>query len=230
MKTKLYCALDFDNEVDATKVVDAILPINPYFKVGLELYSRLGPAFIQDLVAKGADVFLDLKFHDIPNTVAGAIRAVSNLGVSYVNIHISGGEMMCRAAVDALNETKNQGTKLLGVTVLTSMGKSDLEDVGITSSVEDHVLRKAQLAEKWGLSGIVCSAEELELIRKECGAGFETMVPGIRPAGASVGDQTRIATPKEAVRLGATSIVIGRPITRADDPLAATQSILESMC
>lgn len=230
MKTGLYCALDFDNEADARAIVEKLKPINPKFKIGLELFCRLGPSYVRDLVAEGVDVFLDLKFHDIPNTVAGALRAVGDLGISYTNIHISGGEMMARSAIDALKESSGGKTKLLGVTVLTSMGQSDLSAMGIDTTVETHVLKKAKLAKAWGLDGIVCSAEELEKIRKEFEPDFETMVPGIRPVGAGLGDQTRVATPKAAVQLGATNLVIGRPITKAEDPVAATKAILESMC
>ncbi len=225
LNTGLYCALDFDNEADARAIVERIKPINPKFKIGLELFCKIGPSFVRELVSEGCDMFLDLKCYDIPNTVAGALRAVGSLGASYTNIHISGGEQMARAAIDALKESSNGKTKLLGVTVLTSMGQ-----IVAGTSVEEDVLRKAKLAHSWGLDGVVCSARELEIIRKELGPEFETMVPGIRPAGESAGDQARIATPQEAVCLGATNLVIGRPITKSPDPKATTQAILESMC
>lgn len=230
MSTGLYCALDFNNKAEAKRIVDLISPVNPKFKIGLELFCAVGPDYVRELVAAGSDIFLDLKFHDIPNTAAGALRAVGTLGVSYTNIHISGGEMMVRSAVDAIKEVSGGRTKLLGVTVLTSLGKTDLEKQGISTTVETHVVKLAKAAQAWGLDGVVCSAEELRTIRQECGPEFETMVPGIRPVGAGIGDQTRVATPETAVQLGATNIVVGRPITKEDDPLAATKAILESLC
>lgn len=228
--TKLFCALDFASETAANDLVAKVFPENKGFKIGLELFNTLGPAYVADLAARGADVFLDLKFYDIPNTVRGAVKAVAGLGVRYTNVHISGGEQMCRAAVEALANIPGERPKLLGVTLLTSMGQSELATLGVSESVADQVVRMAINAKAWGLDGVVCSAHELSLIQKACGSDFETMVPGIRPEGSALGDQNRVVTPQEAAELGATSIVVGRPISTAKDPRQAVRSILDALC
>lgn len=228
MSTKFYTALDFSDPAKAWDMYQKIMPINPYFKVGLELYTAAGPAFIEKLTKDGARVFLDLKFHDIPNTVAGAICASVRPGIEWINIHISGGEAMVRSARKALDES-GQKTKLLGVTVLTSLTNDDLAAVGVEQSVEMQVRELALRGLGWGLHGIVCSSLELPVIRRELPRDFVTMVPGIRPEGSAEGDQQRVATPKSAAAAGADFLVIGRPITQAADPAAAARAILADL-
>ena len=173
-----------------------------------------------------ASIFLDLKYYDIPNTVAGACRAASRLGVDYINLHASGGGEMMRAARDAVGEST---TKILAVTVLTSSNDDTLRETGQIGTAQEQVLRLAQLTHASGLSGVVCSAHEIKLLRDHLPREFALMVPGIRPAGSDAGDQKRIMTPKDAIDLGATHLVIGRPITGAPDPAAAYQDILNSL-
>lgn len=194
-------------------------------KVGKEFFTACGPEGVQAVTDCGMPVFLDLKFHDIPNTVAGAIRAALPLTPYMVNVHAFGGEAMMRAAASAAAEAGEGRPIVLGVTVLTSMDESDLQGVGVETPVPDQVLRLASLAQYSGLDGIVCSAREVEDLREHLGKDFKLVVPGIRPKWASSDDQKRIVTPAAAIAIGADYLVIGRPITGADDPVEAADKI-----
>jgi orotidine-5'-phosphate decarboxylase len=222
--TKIIVALDFADAVSALKLVDRLAPALCRLKVGKELFTAAGPEFVRALVARGFDVFLDLKFHDIPNTVAAACRAAASLGVWMLNVHASGGRRMMVAAREALADLP-QPPLLIAVTVLTSMSAEDLSEIGVAAAPADQVLRLARLTRACQLDGVVCSAREAGLLRADLGAGFRLVTPGIRPAGADTGDQRRVMTPLEALRAGASDLVIGRPITAAADPLVALQQI-----
>ncbi|MDF1820568.1 MAG: orotidine-5'-phosphate decarboxylase [Alcanivoracaceae bacterium] len=229
-KSPLIVALDYDNPDDALAMAGNLDPQLIRVKVGKELFTRTGPVLVERLVAQGFDVFLDLKFHDIPNTVAGAVRAASALGVWMVNVHASGGRRMMEAARDALAGLDDDQRPLLtAVTVLTSMGPGDLAEIGVDVAPMAQVARLARLASESGLDGVVCSAAEAGMLRAELGPDFALVTPGIRPAGADAGDQTRVLTPSQAVRNGVDYIVVGRPVTRAGDPAAAAQSILDEL-
>jgi orotidine-5'-phosphate decarboxylase len=193
-------------------------------KVGKELFTAAGPALVEQLATRGFGVFLDLKFHDIPNTVAAACRAAARLGVWMLNVHASGGRAMLAAARDAI-PVGLDAPRLIAVTLLTSMEQSDLNELGISGTPDQVVLRLAALTNACGLDGVVCSAREAAAVRAQCGDGFALVTPGIRPADAASDDQQRIATPAGAIRAGATYLVIGRPITRAPDPLAALERL-----
>jgi orotidine-5'-phosphate decarboxylase len=197
-------------------------------KVGKELFVAAGPAVVARLQERGFEVFLDLKFHDIPNTVAGACRAAARLGVWMMNVHASGGEAMMRAAREAIAGVARPPL-LIGVTILTSLSQEDLRRVGFSGPVEENVERLARLARACGLDGVVCSAQEATSIRRATGADFTLVTPGIRLASSAKDDQTRVVTPIEAVRLGADYLVIGRPITQADDPAATLEEIRHSL-
>lgn len=224
----IFVALDYANADAAWPLVNKLSPDQCGLKVGKELFTSAGPEFVKALVARGFKVFLDLKFHDIPNTVGKSVRAAAELGVWMVNVHASGGRRMLEAARDALADLP-QKPYLIAVTVLTSMTAEDLAEVGISVPPQEQVLRLAQLTKAAGLDGVVCSAQEAELIAKQCGAGFMRVTPGIRPVGAEQGDQRRIMTPPQAAALGIEVLVIGRPITQAQDPLAALRAIHESL-
>lgn len=217
-------ALDFSDEGAVLELVSGLDPESCRLKVGKELYTHCGPSLVERLAADGYDVFLDLKFHDIPNTVAGACAAAADLGVWMVNVHALGGRRMMEAARAAI-EQKTHQPLLIAVTILTSMGESDLAEIGLLGSPEENVVRLAKLAEKSGLDGVVCSPLEVGVFREVCGAEFKFVTPGIRPAGAKVNDQKRITTPVDALESGSDYLVIGRPITAADDPLAALKTI-----
>ncbi len=221
--TKIIVALDFADAASALMLVERLDPALCRLKVGKELFTAAGPEFVRVLVARGYDVFLDLKFHDIPNTVAAACRAAAGLGVWMLNVHASGGRRMMTAAREALDNPS--GPLLIAVTVLTSMNAEDLNEVGVTDAPADQVLRLARLAQQCGLDGVVCSAQEASVLRSELGADFRLVTPGIRPAGIDAGDQRRVMTPQHALNAGATDLVIGRPITAAIDPLVALQQI-----
>jgi orotidine-5'-phosphate decarboxylase len=193
-------------------------------KVGFEFIHAQGPEGIRAIAALGLPVFADVKLHDIPNTVAGAVRALKGLGVALLNVHAAGGSSMMAAAKEAAGDLT-----VIAVTVLTSLDQGDLMAAGVTGTPLDHAVRLARLAKSSGLDGVVCSAEELGAIGEACGPGFLTVVPGIRPQGASAGDQKRVMTPKAAVSAGADLIVVGRPITGAPDPGEAARAILESL-
>ena len=223
-------ALDYPDAKTALEFVARIDPTLTRLKVGKELFTRAGPALVEQLQSKGFDVFLDLKFHDIPNTVAGAISAAASLGVWMVNVHASGGPRMLEAARNAVPtaNTETGGTRLIAVTVLTSMDDAELNSVGVQHNAREEVALLAKLAVDQGLDGVVCSAHEVELIRSIAADSFLTVTPGVRPSGAKVGsdDQRRVMTPAEAVKAGSSYLVIGRPITQASDPIAALQNII----
>jgi orotidine-5'-phosphate decarboxylase len=221
---KIIVALDYSSAAAASQLVERLDPRLCKLKVGKELFTAAGPAWVEHLVSQGYGVFLDLKFHDIPHTVAQACKAAASLGVWMVNVHALGGRAMMNAAREAL-ENVPQRPKLIAVTVLTSMGPDDLADLGIGEEPQQLVRRLARLAQDCRLDGVVCSAQEAAMLRQELGAGFCLVTPGIRPASASKDDQKRIMTPADALRAGAHYLVIGRPITQAADPLQALQAI-----
>ena len=217
-------ALDFPDMASALGLVEQLEPGRCRLKVGKELFTRSGPAVVEKLAARGFDVFLDLKFHDIPNTVAAAVRAAADLGVWMVNVHAFGGRAMLTAAREALAGAGRRPL-LIGVTVLTSMDASALHEIGIAGGPQEQVSRLAALAQDCGLDGVVCSPREVEMLRQTRGSQFVLVTPGVRPAGSDTGDQKRVMTPQEAVRAGSDYLVIGRPITQAPDPMAALAAI-----
>lgn len=226
--TPLIVALDFPGEAEALALVDRIQPTRCRLKVGKELFTRCGPGLVQGLQGRGFEVFLDLKFHDIPNTVAAACAAAADLGVWMVNLHCSGGERMIAAARERLERCAHRPL-LTGVTVLTSLDAGDLAAVGCPGDPAERVLRLAKLGQDAGLDGVVCSPREAAAVRAACGAGFVLVTPGVRPAGDSAGDQKRVMTPSQALAEGADYLVIGRPVTAAADPLAALDAIDRSL-
>jgi orotidine-5'-phosphate decarboxylase len=226
-KDRLAIALDLPSEQEAMRLVDRLEGTCQWFKVGLELYCATGNSIVQQLRDRGFNVFLDLKFHDIPNTVAGAVRSATRAGASLLTIHAGGGAAMMSAAAEAASVPGSP--RLLAVTVLTSMDASELVGIGITASPAEQVLRLARLAQASGIDGMVCSAEEVATLRKETGPNTLLVIPGIRPAGSAVEDQRRIATPAQAIADGASMLVVGRPITRAVNPAAAAHAILEEI-
>ena len=222
---KVVVALDFDNKQDALTFVDKIQPSDCRLKVGKEMFTYFGPEFVKELVERGFDVFLDLKFHDIPNTVAKAVTAAAELGVWMVNVHASGGLRMMQKAKEALEQYGDKAPLLIAVTVLTSMEEDDLKTLGIEKAPAEQVEYLANLTKQAGLDGVVCSAWEAESLKQTFGQDFKLVTPGIRPTGASVNDQKRIMTPEQAVEVGVDYLVIGRPITKADNPHAVLQDI-----
>jgi orotidine-5'-phosphate decarboxylase len=222
--SRVIVALDYADAGSALALADRLSPAECRLKVGKELFTAAGPELVRELVRKGFGVFLDLKFHDIPNTVAAACRAASELGVWMLNVHASGGRKMMEAAREAVDRSAHKPL-LIGVTVLTSMDEVGLRETGVERSPRDQVLHLAGLAQQSGLDGVVCSAQEAAELRARFGQGFALVTPGIRPAGADVGDQSRIMTPGNAIRAGSDYLVIGRPITQAPDPMAALQGI-----
>jgi orotidine-5'-phosphate decarboxylase len=226
-KNRLAVALDFPDAKQALALVDTLHDTCQWFKVGMELYYAAGNSFIDELRTRGFDVFLDLKLHDIPNTVAGAVRSATQAGASLLTVHASGGPAMLAAAAEAASAPG--APKLIAVTVLTSMDASELAATGVAGSPAEQVLRLAKLAQAAGIDGMVCSAEEVSTLRTEMGPQTTLVVPGIRPTGAATEDQRRIATPATAIAQGASMLVVGRPITRATDPAAAARAILEEI-
>jgi len=224
LSSKLIIALDFPNKEQALQFIKPLSPENCKLKVGFELFVAAGPDFVKHLVDKGFDVFLDLKFHDIPNTVASACRSAADLGVWMMNVHASGGQKMMLAAKQALEET-DSNAKLIAVTVLTSMDKEQLASTNITLSPEEQVKHLAKLTKASTLDGIVCSAREAKMLRETLGPDFLLVTPGIRPAGSDQGDQHRVMTPADANADGVSYIVVGRPITQSDNPLAVIDQI-----
>ena len=222
---RIIVALDYANADQARALVERLEPGRCALKVGKELFTREGPGLVHEFVQAGYAVFLDLKFHDIPNTVAAACRAAADLGVWMLNVHASGGRRMMEAAVEALAVQRKQRPLLIGVTVLTSLGREDLAEIGLDVSPEVQVMRLARLASEAGLDGVVCSPREVAPLRRELGGDFRLVTPGVRPAGSATADQKRVMTPAEAMAAGASHLVIGRPITRAPDPLAALAAI-----
>lgn len=225
---KIIVALDYSHAVHALELVQRLEPALCRLKVGKELFTVAGPQFVEKLQKRGFDVFLDLKFHDIPNTTAQACKAAASLGVWMVNVHALGGKRMMEIAREALENVVNR-PKLIAVTVLTSMAQEDLHGIGITATPAAMVSRLAGLAKDSGLDGVVCSAQEASALRQQCGMDFCLVTPGIRPANASANDQSRIMTPRAALEAGSSYLVIGRPITQATDPLAALEEISQDI-
>ncbi|WP_101759182.1 orotidine-5'-phosphate decarboxylase [Oceanicoccus sp. KOV_DT_Chl] len=217
-------AMDYSDLASVEAIAEQLDPASCRLKVGKELFTYCGPEVVRLLQDKGFEIFLDLKFHDIPNTVAGAVKAAADLGVWMVNVHASGGARMMTAAREALANYQ-QAPSLIAVTVLTSMEQQDLQAIGLDCTPLDQVQRLAQLTKACGLDGVVCSAQEAPVLRAQLGADFQLVTPGIRPANAEQGDQRRIATPAWAMEHGSSSLVIGRPITQAADPLQALAAI-----
>ncbi|MDB5740202.1 MAG: Orotidine 5-phosphate decarboxylase [Alphaproteobacteria bacterium] len=224
----VFVALDTTDPDYAHQLAERVRGSVGGLKLGLEFFNAHGPDGIKPFLEMGLPVFLDLKYHDIPNTVAGACRAAAGLGVSILNVHAQGGAAMMRAALDAVKSV-SPSTKLIAVTMLTSLGDEDLPSVGLAPPVGDQVLRLASLTQQCGLDGVVCSAHEIARLRAELGPDFQLVVPGIRPKGADVGDQKRVMGPAEAMAAGATQLVIGRPITAAADPSLAAREIAQSL-
>jgi orotidine-5'-phosphate decarboxylase len=225
----IYCALDTTDVGKALAWAKAVKPFVGGLKIGLEFFNANGPQGVAKIVELGLPVFADLKLHDIPATVAGGIRAVLPLGVAIVNVHAAGGVAMMRAAADAAADAGATRPKVIGVTVLTSLDDADLAATGVASRASDQVVRLARLAKASGLNGVVCSAREIEPLRRALGSDFMLVVPGIRPAGAAAGDQKRVMTPREALALSADILVIGRPITEAADPAHAARAIRDEL-
>jgi orotidine-5'-phosphate decarboxylase len=226
---KVIVALDFDNKMQALNFVDRLDSQICKLKVGKEMFTYFGPEFVKTLVAKKFDVFLDLKFHDIPNTTAKACKAAADLGVWMLNVHASGGPKMMEYACHALDSFGNDRPLLIGVTVLTSMDAEQLRATGVETEPDQQVLRLARLTQQSGLDGVVCSAQEATLLRGELANDFLLVTPGIRPIGSAQGDQTRIMTPEDAIKSGVSYMVIGRPITQAEDPVAVLHTINRSI-
>ena len=229
MFSPIIVAVDFSNTKSAWNFIDKVEPKDCRLKIGKELFTHAGPDFIKQIQQKGFDIFLDLKFHDIPNTVAKAVAAAADLGVWMTNIHASGGVRMMEAAKDALYQYGKDAPLLIAVTVLTSMESSDLKEIGIEVSPLEQATRLALLAKNCGLDGVVCSAKEVQSFRTRLGSDFKLVTPGIRPAGSTPDDQRRIMTPQRAQAAGADYLVIGRPITQAEDPSKALQTILSTL-
>jgi len=228
-KTPVVVALDFEEQGAALNLVSQLDPALCRLKVGKEMFTHFGPSFVTELQRRKFDVFLDLKFHDIPNTVAKAVKAAADLGVWMVNVHASGGSRMMVAAREALQTFGADKPLLIAVTVLTSMEQSDLTELGITLSPEQQVLKLAALTKAAGLDGVVCSAQEAALLKQQLGIEFQLVTPGIRPAFAGADDQKRVMTPAQAQQVGVDYMVIGRPITKAADPLVALQAIYQEL-
>ena len=216
---KVVVALDFDQKIKAEAFVDKLDPKLCRLKVGKEMFTHFGPSFVSSLVAKNYDVFLDLKFHDIPNTVAKACQAAADLGVWMVNVHATGGPKMMEYARKSLDKYAANRPLLIAVTVLTSMDQQQLTAIGIDSTPEQQVLKLAHLTHNCGLDGVVCSAKESSVLKSSIANDFKLVTPGIRPEGSAKGDQIRVMTPKQAIHAGSDYLVIGRPITQSVDPL-----------
>ncbi len=228
MDSKVIVALDYANAKDALALVDQLDPNLCKLKVGKELFTAAGPQVVEALVAKNFKVFLDLKFHDIPNTVGKACEAAANLGVWMLNVHASGGLEMMQTAKQAVDKSPNRPL-LIAVTVLTSMNKAQFSLIGIRGTLENHVIRLAELTQQAGLDGVVCSAGEAPKLRKKLGANFCLVTPGIRPENASFDDQKRVASPRTALSRGASYLVIGRPITQAENPIKVLEAIVQEI-
>lgn len=230
MTTKpILVALDYDNKNHALQLIEKLDPNMCRLKVGKEMFTLFGPQLVKDIHDRGFDLFLDLKFHDIPNTVAKAVAAAAELGVWMTNLHASGGLAMMEAAKKALLPYGDKAPMLIAVTVLTSMSDDDLKLLGINVPAFEHVQRLAKLTQQAGLDGVVCSAQEATALKSLLGHDFKLVTPGIRPVGSDAGDQHRVMTPPQAIAAGSDYLVIGRPITKAADPLAALQAIHQSL-
>jgi len=224
-ESKIIIALDFKDEASTLALVEQLQPSLCKLKVGKELFVRCGPALVKKLIAKGFDVFLDLKFYDIPNTVAAACQAAAELGVWMVNVHASGGRKMMIAAREAIEQCQHKPL-LIGVTVLTSLSREDISETGLDLDPAEQVLRLARLTQASGLDGVVCSPQEVKLLKEILGKKFNLVTPGVRPIGSAKGDQKRIMTPSEALIQGADYLVIGRPVTASSDPIGALYNIV----
>jgi orotidine-5'-phosphate decarboxylase len=227
-RERLIVALDVSSAREALKIVASLGDSVQIYKVGMQLYTAEGPQVVRDLVGSGRKVFLDLKYHDIPNTVAAAVREAAKLGVSMLTVHASGGTKMLHAAVEAARE-KDSGPQILAVSILTSMDDQDLNEIGVHGQVVDQVVWLAALALEAGCAGVVSSPREVKTLREKLGSDFLTITPGVRPAGAEHGDQARVTTPGEAIAAGATHIVVGRPITAAANPAEEAAKILREL-
>lgn len=226
---RLIVAMDYHNAADCLAMARRLNPKWCRLKVGKELFTSAGPALVEQLMALGYDVFLDLKFHDIPNTTAGAVKAAAELGVWMVNVHASGGERMLMAARERLEQVHGPRPLLIAVTVLTSMEEGELRALGVERSPDQQVLHLARLSQRCGLNGVVCSAREAATLRNELGDDFALVTPGIRPAGSPADDQRRTMTPGEAIAAGSHYLVVGRPITQAPDPAQVCQELAQSL-
>ncbi|SDW86140.1 orotidine-5'-phosphate decarboxylase [Paenibacillus sp. CF384] len=232
---RIMVALDYPDAAAAEALVNSLEGIPCYMKVGMQLFYAAGPSFVIGLKERGYKVFLDLKMHDIPNTVKGGANSITKLGVDVFNVHAAGGVEMMKAAMEGVEQALASDSRLarplvIAVTQLTSTSKQVLnEEIGISGSVEEAVVRYAQLAKQAGLGGVVASPQEVQTIKAACGADFRTITPGIRPAGAALNDQSRIMTPREAIEQGTDYMVIGRPITAAENPRLALESIIEEL-
>ena len=224
-RDRLIVALDVPGATQARQIVQSLGEAVTTYKVGKQLFTAEGPQLVRELVSSGRKVFLDLKYHDIPNTVAAAVKAAAELGVTMLNVHASGGSKMLRAAVEAAAQSPNRPL-LLAVTVLTSLSDADMPEIGVSGNVLNQVLRLGALARNAGCGGLVASAQEARELRRELGEGFAIVTPGVRPAGAVVGDQSRVVTPADAIAAGATHVVVGRPILGATDRAKAAQDIV----
>jgi orotidine-5'-phosphate decarboxylase len=226
-REQLIVALDVSSEAQAQKIVSSLGESISFYKVGMQLYTAEGPSIVRELVASGKRVFLDLKYHDIPNTVGAAVREAGKLGVSLLTVHGSGGSKMLRAATEAARES-NPAMKVVAVTVLTSMDQEDLNEI-MHGNLEEQVVYLADLALKAGCHGVVSSAREVRVLRTRLGNDFLVITPGVRPAGAAHGDQARVVTPGEAIAAGSTHLVVGRPITGAADPAQQAEKIIREI-
>jgi len=232
-QSPIVVALDYPTMAQSIEMAKRLDPSQCRVKVGKELFTTAGPVILDELHKLGFDIFLDLKFHDIPNTVANAVSAAAKAGVWMVNVHATGGRRMMEASANALqslaSQTGKDKTLLIAVTVLTSMDQSDLVEIGIDSTPEQHVSRLAKLAQSSGMDGVVCSAQESKLLSTELGKDFVLVTPGIRPVGSAQGDQKRIMTPQDAMEAGSHYLVMGRPITQSQDPIAVLTSVNQSL-
>jgi len=226
--SRIIVALDYSSADSAEALYKQLDPNRCKLKVGKELFTSAGPGLVENMVGQGYDVFLDLKFHDIPNTVAKACKAAADLGVWLVNVHALGGRAMMQSAREALGSSTDR-PKLIAVTILTSMKEADLNEIGLSVAVAEQVERLAKLSKDSGLDGVVCSPQEVTMLRQSIGNDFCLVTPGIRPAGSDTGDQKRIMTPAEAISAGSDYLVIGRPITQAKDPMAALTAIEQEL-
>lgn len=226
---KVLIALDYDDQQSALNFVKQLSADNCRLKVGKEMFTYFGPAFVKELIDLGFDVFLDLKFHDIPNTVAKAVTAAAKMGVWMVNVHASGGVEMMTKAKQALEQFGDKAPLLIAVTVLTSMDEKELKRLGVNKTPAEQVIYLAKLAKEAGLDGVVCSAQEAKQLKSLLGTDFKLVTPGIRPTGSDAGDQKRIMTPKQAIDDGSDYLVIGRPITQAAEPVSMLNDINESL-
>ncbi|MBU1311358.1 MAG: orotidine-5'-phosphate decarboxylase [Gammaproteobacteria bacterium] len=228
-QTPVVVALDFENKAEALNLVSQLDPGLCRLKVGKEMFTHFGPTLVQELQNRKFDVFLDLKFHDIPNTVAKAVKAAADLGVWMVNVHASGGSRMMSAARESLVSYGTEKPHLIAVTVLTSMEQSDLTELGINLTPQQQVIKLAHLTQQAGLDGVVCSAQEATLLKQQFGKDFMLVTPGIRPASSAQDDQRRVMTPAQALQAGVDYMVIGRPITKAAQPLDALHAIVREI-